>query len=290
LEADPAALQFDFCTSGNRVKLNHCSISHHGPSGAWARRECSISFFCCEVTDCGANGIMIGEGQTRLVGGKPWWQESPHQASDNCSVWDCDVAHCGRELYGAVGIWVGLAEGVLIRKSRIHDLPYTGVSLGWMWWNPRDRASPRQTPCRRNRIEGNNIHDCMQILSDGGGIYCLGLQPESTIAWNEIYNIPLNAGRAESNGMFLDQGTGGFEIHNNLIYAIDKSPLRFHKGWENLLRDNVMVPGKDIPPIRYNDTVKERIERKDNITPAIIEEAKQIWEEQRQRRYGNTER
>jgi hypothetical protein len=130
----------------------------------------------------------------------------------------------------------------------------------------------------------------MQILSDGGGIYCLGRQPESTIAWNEIYNIPLNAGRAESNGMFLDQGTGGFEIHNNLIYTIDKSPLRFHKGWENLVRDNVMVPGKDVPPVRYNDTVKERIERKDNITSATIEEAKRIWEEQRQRRYGNTER
>ena len=46
----------------------------------------------------------------------------------------------------------------------------------------------------------------MQKLSDGGGIYMLGLQPGSKILRNLIHDVTVNVGRAQSNGMFLDEG------------------------------------------------------------------------------------
>jgi hypothetical protein len=57
----------------------------------------------------------------------------------------------------------------------------------------------------------------VQVLSDGGGIYTLGCQPGTQLRGNLIHDVPLNAGRAESNGMFLDEGSDGITIQGNAI-------------------------------------------------------------------------
>ena len=113
-------------------------------------------------------------------------------------------------------------------------------------------------------IDGNHIHHIMQILSDGGGIYSLGLQPGSKILNNQIHDVKINAGRAESNGMFLDEGTTDVLIANNLIYNIAKSPLRFHRATTNLVKDNYLFCRDENPPIRYNTTKEEDIKKENN--------------------------
>jgi hypothetical protein len=125
--------------------------------------------------------------------------------------------------------------------------------------------NPTPTPCRENTIESNHIHHIMNILSDGGGIYFLGLQPGSRIANNLIHDVTVNAGRAESNGMFLDEGITDVVVENNIIYKIAKSPIRFHKATTNIVRNNVLVCGDDTPPIRYNRTKEEDITKINNI-------------------------
>jgi hypothetical protein len=104
----------------------------------------------------------------------------------------------------------------------------------------------------------------MQILSDGGGIYMLGLQPGSKITNNHIHDVKINAGRAESNGMFLDEGTTDVLVENNLIYNIAKSPLRFHKATINLVKDNYLFCAGDNLPIRYNSTKEDDIWKQGN--------------------------
>ena len=105
----------------------------------------------------------------------------------------------------------------------------------------------------------------MQVLSDGGGIYTLGNQPGSRLIGNMIHDIPRNAGRAESNGMFLDQGTGSFVVQDNLIYNVERSPFRFHKGWTNIVRHNTVYLPEGVPLVRFNDTKTERITLVDNL-------------------------
>jgi hypothetical protein len=105
----------------------------------------------------------------------------------------------------------------------------------------------------------------LKILSDGGGIYMLGLQPGGQITGNHIHHVDINAGRAESNGMFLDEGTTDVTVANNLIYAIARSPLRFHRATTNLVQDNVLVCGEDISPVRYNRTEEKDIVMKGNL-------------------------
>jgi hypothetical protein len=238
--------------------FRNCQFKNLGTSGVWistGSKNCTIenSVF----TDIAGNGVMIGEGRDRQVDGEAWWKARPEQAADGNTIENCTIEKCGREYYGAVAVWGGLVSNTTISNNEIAWHPYTGVSIGWMW-------NPQETPSEANVIKGNHIHHVMQILSDGGGIYMLGLQPNSKIVNNHIHDIPLNAGRAESNGMFLDQGATDLLIENNLIYYIAKSPLRFHQATTNLVKENYLFCTGESPPIRYNNTDAEDIKKQNN--------------------------
>ncbi|MEN8230657.1 MAG: right-handed parallel beta-helix repeat-containing protein, partial [Bacteroidota bacterium] len=253
----PAAVELDFA---DNCGFHNCIIRHTGGSGIWIRENCSG----CEISeshiyDISGNGVNIGEGRDRLVNGTPWWRSAPEEVSIHNKISHSLIEDCGKQFYGAVGIWCGLVANSVMDHNEIRNLPYTGISVGWMW-------NPDPTPCSENTIHANHIHHIMNILSDGGGIYSLGLQPGSRITGNLIHDVTVNAGRAESNGMFLDEGTKELLVENNIIYNIARSPLRFHRAYfPNVVRHNVLVCGDDIPPVRYNSTKEENIQKIDNI-------------------------
>lgn len=251
----PAAI---YAVWAENISFTNCSFKNFGGSGLWFSTGCkNCSLENSVFSDISGNGIMIGEGRDRIVNGKPWWKSAPEQVAFGNNIENCTVTECGSQFYGAVGVWCGLTEETVIRNNEIFNLPYSGVSVGWMW-------SPEPTPCRKNTIEGNHIHHIMNILSDGGGIYMLGLQPGSVIRNNHIHNVEINAGRAESNGMFLDEGITDVIVENNLIYNIARSPLRFHKATKNLVKGNFLFCTGGNPPIRYNATKEENIQKVDN--------------------------
>ncbi len=242
---DPAALQFE---NVSRAVFKNCRFSHLGESGLWFAKNC---FHCgvsrCLFEDIGGNGIMIGT------------HDGENTATD-CTVEHCEVKEIGKTLFGAVGIWIGLSSGNRIVNNHVWSTPYSGISCGWRW-------SPEPTVAKNNRIEWNHIHHNMQILSDGGGIYTLGFQPDSSLSFNRIHDIPTCSGRAESNGMFIDEGSSGFMIEGNVIYDTEQSSLRFHQAYKNIVKDNVLSTPEGVPMIRYNSTPEERIELKNNTTP-----------------------
>ncbi len=238
--------------------FTNCTFQKLGGSGIWlgaGSKDCAISG--CDFSDISGNGIMIGEGTDRKVNGDAWWKSAPQQAALANTIENCTISTCGQQFYGAVGIWCGLTAETTIKNNTLSDLPYTGISIGWVW-------SPVPTPCRDNKIDGNHIHHIMRKLSDGGGVYMLGLQPGSKIINNRIHDVDLNAGRAESNGMFLDEGTTDVVVSGNFIYNIAKSPLRFHRATTNLVEGNYLFCGEETPPIRYNSTKEEDIKKIDN--------------------------
>ncbi len=251
----PAAISAEWAEN---CSFNDCKVSGVGGSGIWFGTGCKNNTISNSVfDDISGNGIMIGEGRDREINGLKWWKAAPQQVAVKNIVSNCLVTNCGVQFFGAVGVWCGLTAETTIKYNEIFDLPYTGISVGWMW-------SPEKTPCRENTIDNNHIHHIMNILSDGGGIYMLGLQPGSKIVNNRINDVKINAGRAESNGMFLDEGTTDVVIENNLIYNIAKSPLRFHRATTNLVKNNALFCKKENPPIRYNTTNEEDIRKVEN--------------------------
>jgi len=240
--AVPAAVEAQFA-DGCRFEAGR--VEHVGTSGVWFGRGCrGCAVVGCTVADVGGNGVMIGApGHSDNAAGN--------------SVTDCLIERCGQRFFGAVGVWVGMTQRTTVAHNEIRRLPYSGVSVGWQW-------NPQPTPCRENVVENNHIHHVMGTLSDGGGIYTLGRQGGSALRGNVIHDVPVNAGRAESNGMFLDEGTSDFVIEDNVIYGVVRSPLRFHKATTNLVKGNLLVCGKGTPRIRYNATDAKNIAQQGN--------------------------
>jgi hypothetical protein len=228
----PAALLVDNAT----VLFRGCTFEHLGGSGLYLQRNCArCSVADCTFRDIGANGMMIGETGSRITG-----------VSTGNEVLNSTIEHCGQLDFGAVGIWVGIAKNTLVEGNTVRDLPYTGVSVGWKW-------DPSPTACEGNIVRGNHIHHVLQKMSDGGGIYTLGRQEGTKLVNNRIHDIPVNLGRAESNGIFMDEGSSEILVEGNTIYNLARSPIRFHKALNNRLIKNTLVAAPGMPHFRYNN-------------------------------------
>lgn len=248
--------------------VKQCQFQHLGNSGLWLggrTTNCEVSD--CRVRDVGGNGINAGEDRSRKIDGENWDRVAPEEVAKNNRIERCSISFCGRMLPGSVAIWASLHDSLTIANNQITDCPYTGISLGWIW-------SDSDSPSRNNKVINNRISFVMQMLSDGAGIYTLGKQPNSVLSGNTITDVPLNAGRAESNAVFCDEGTTGFTIENNTIRRITKSPVRFHKAGKNIVRSNRWELQNDTPPVRFNSTPEERIAITKNVTleaePSIL--------------------
>ena len=217
--------------------IRRCGMQHLGGAGIHVHeRTSNISIECCELQDIGANGIMIGETNDH---------KSATQVARGITVSDCNISRCGQILLGSVGIWVGFARDSQLVANEISDLPYTGISVGWRW-------DDTLTNCRNNQVLENHIHHVMQVLSDGGGIYTLGRQPGTKLLKNRIHNIPINAGRAHSNGIFMDEGSADMVVAENTIFDIDRSPMRFHRCQSNEIRENHLSVRESVAPFTFH--------------------------------------
>ncbi|QNN21981.1 right-handed parallel beta-helix repeat-containing protein [Planctomycetales bacterium ZRK34] len=259
----PAALPVKYA---DRVTFTDITIAHVGGSGMWVSNTSkNIDITRMHVHDTGGNGLMIGTGYEKH-GNEP--------QVTNINVTDSVFEHVGKRFFGAIGVWIGMADHVNFEHNLVRYTPYTGVSLGWQW-------NDKPTNCGNNTLANNHIHHNMQTLSDGGGIYTLGRMPGTKIIGNVIHDIPRNAGRAESNGIFFDQGSSDMLIADNVIFNTDRAPFRFHQAKEkNISRNNLLVHPADQPVYRYNRTEAEVIVKEndrpveaDKFDPATVQDA-----------------
>ncbi len=121
------------------------------------------------------------------------------------------------EYESAIPIFLGYTRDTIVKQNEIAGANYTGISLGWGW-------SPVVTYAGKNQITQNSIHDIMQTLNDGGGIYTLGAQAGSQVNSNFVENIgPQNScsgggfGYLGYVGLYHDAGSSGFYDSSNVI-------------------------------------------------------------------------
>ncbi len=153
------------------------------------------------------------------------------------------IEGCGRDYYGAVGVWAGFTQRTAIVHNLVHDLPYSGISVGWQW-------NPQPTPCKENLVEYNHVYDVMNRLCDGGCIYTLGFQPGTVIRGNHLHDSRRSrlAQGAPNNGMFIDEGSKGFLFESNVIYNTSAELVRFNqcqKDWHEW-RSNHFGPEAEV--------------------------------------------
>jgi hypothetical protein len=167
----PGAVLFDYA---ERCAVTSGAIEHIGNYGVDVGVGCSdIEISRNRISDIGAGAVRIGhlftwetDGNGQLtergIKRKAGIPKGPN--SKPITVVDDEIAHLGRLTPEAVGVFVGDNAECKVVHNHIHDLYYSGISVG----SVQDFG-----PCEAsgNVVEYNHIHDIGQgLLSDLAGI------------------------------------------------------------------------------------------------------------------------
>ena len=186
----------------------------------------------CDITSCmfneiGANAVFI-HGDFVIPA-----------TTRNINVTDCHIGYYGRIFSNAIGILLTHAEDCKLENNEIHDGWYTGISVGWNW-------GYAEHPTNGISISNNLIYNIGNgWLSDMGGIYTLGIQPDTVISGNVIYNVGCDEGAYGYGGwgIYLDEGSSEMLVENNLVYDCSSETFHQHYGRDNIIRNNIFAFG-----------------------------------------------
>lgn len=221
----PAAIVAD---GARHCSIESCEVAHVGTYAIWLRRGCKD----CRIArnrlfDLGAGGIRVGEPSAAETDAA----ETSRIVVDNNHIFD------GGHVFAAgIGIWVAQSSGNRITHNDIHDLKYSGMSVGWNWDDAPNRT-------HHNLIERNHVHNLGHgVLSDAGLIYCLGVSPGSVIRENVFHDMWPYTNPPFGWGIYLDATCGGYLVERNLVYNTLSGGLMYNNGGhEHVIQDNVFA-------------------------------------------------
>jgi len=160
----------------------------------------------------------------------------PAQTS-GITVTDCHIRYYGRIYNNSIGVLLTHATDCNITHNEIHDGWYTAVSVGWNW-------GYTDNPTNNIKIQNNLIYNIGNgWLSDMGGIYTLGIQPDTVLSGNIIHNVGCYEGSTGYGGwgIYLDEGSSYITVEKNLAYDCSSNALHQHYGKDNLIKNNILA-------------------------------------------------
>jgi len=146
------------------------------------------------------------------------------------------ITQTGRDYYSSVGIFAGYTEGIKIEHNELTDITYTGISLGWGW-------TDTDTTLRNNTVRFNRIHQVMNQMADGGGIYTLSKQPGTVLEENYVYDIIRSpwAGGSNISAIYLDEGSNLITVKNNVFENVAKGIFFHRASWNTVINNTATL-------------------------------------------------
>lgn len=161
--------------NASQVTFKNVSVGHVGGYSIWVEGGSSdILLDSVNVTDC-SGGIRVGRGNPLSA--------EPLELRTHSVIINNSKIKGGALIYReAAGVIVQNADAVSLLRSEVSYFNHVAVSFGWVWgFRPRSGSD--------NRIEFNHVHHVgNHDLSDLGGIYLLGVQPNSTVRGNVVHD------------------------------------------------------------------------------------------------------
>jgi len=210
------------------VTIANCKIEHVGFHGIGLAEGCrNIRLVGNTIADMGAGGILLDGGGAL---------SDPRLETGHCSITDNTIHGGGQVFLAACGIATIHTTQNVIAHNEIHDMTYSGISVGWEW-GLCDSVS------RLHWIYKNHIHHIgtRGDMSDMGGIYLLGPQPGTFVEGNFIHDIETAAYGGW--GIYPDEGSSLLTIERNVIVRTASESLHEHMGRQNVVRNNLFLLG-----------------------------------------------
>lgn len=198
---------------GEDICFEGCRFEHLGGSGLDYVTGCKGGTVGgCRFSDIAMNGLVVGsfspEGlETHL----PYQPADFREVCRQQTVEQSEFCNIGNEDWGCVAIAAGYVAGISISHNTIHDVPYTGISLGWGW-------NRNPTCMSGNRVHANLIYRYARHTYDCAGIYTLGNQPGTEISENVVRDIATPSYVHDPDHWFwlyTDEGSSNITIRDN---------------------------------------------------------------------------
>ena len=222
--------------------FEQCRFEHLGGSGLDYVEGCRGGETTrCTFTDIAMNGYVCGsfspEGlETHL----PYQPTDFRMVCTGQEITDCEFYNVTNEDWGCVAIAAGYVSGINIEHNTIHDVSYTGISLGWGW--------NRDLVCMKdNKVHANLIYDYARHMYDCAGIYTLGNQPGTQIWENVVYDIAKPSYVHDPNHWFYlytDEGSSNITLRDN--WTPEEKFLKNANGPGNIWENNGPQVSQDI--------------------------------------------
>ncbi|QYM78619.1 right-handed parallel beta-helix repeat-containing protein [Horticoccus luteus] len=219
----------------------------------------------------GAGGVLLcgyGPGTRDVNGGD--------------EIVDNEFHHLGELWWHAPAVFLWQSGGNLVAHNYLHDLPYNGMvldgvrpryfaiatpkvprpefppnlreNLRLMRW--REIGNPRTTEAilpfahtRDNVVRDNEIHDAMQVLRDGNGIYLSSAGKGNVIQRNVIYNMGGSA------AIRTDDDQSYCTITDNVTFGVGIVIKDFNATWNNIMVNGGLRITSDRPDSRVERNV-----------------------------------
>ena len=218
---------------GENVSFEGCRFEHLGGSGLDYVLGCHGGTVAhCTFTDVAMNGLVIGSFSPEgLETHRPYAPTDFREVCTKQTVEDCEFFNVSNEDWGCVAIAAGYVSGITIAHNTIHDVSYSGISLGWGW--------NRDLVCMKdNKVHANLIYNYAQHMYDCAGIYTLGNQPGTIISENVVRDIAKPSYVHDPNHWFYlytDEGSSNITVRDN--WTPEEKYLQNANGpgntWEN---------------------------------------------------------
>lgn len=189
------------------------------------------------VSDCSVEACLFDE-----IGANAVFINAPHALpaiTKNITVRNCEIKEYGRNYNHSIGVLICHASDCVVEKNEIHDGWYTAVSVGWVW-------GYAENPTNNILVKDNLIYNIGNgWLSDMGGIYTLGIQPDTVLTGNVIHNVGCYEGSTGYGGwgIYLDEGSTEILVENNLVFDCSSQCFHQHYGKNNMIRNNIFAFG-----------------------------------------------